>query len=43
LTAANKDLEEQTKDVRLRLADESALQKRMGEHLALMVVLFAEI
>jgi hypothetical protein len=29
--------------VRLRLSDESALQKRINEHLALMVVLFAEI
>jgi hypothetical protein len=29
--------------VRLRLSDESALQKRVGEQLALMVVLFAEI
>jgi hypothetical protein len=36
-------LEEQASEVRLRLSDESALQKRINEHLALMVVLFAEI
>lgn len=43
LTLENKDLEEQASEVRLRLTDESALQKRINEHLALMVVLFAEI
>lgn len=43
LRMENKDLEEQAKDVRLRLCDESALQKRINEHMALMVVLFAEI
>lgn len=30
-------------EVRLRLSDEAALQKRINEHMALMVVLFAEI
>ena len=35
----NRDLE----DLRLNLADQSALQKRIGEDMALMVVLFAEI
>ena len=39
----NKDLEVQVEDVRLRLTDESALSRRVNEHLALMVVLFAEI
>lgn len=36
-------MEEQARDVRLRLSDETALQKRISEHLSLMVVLFAEI
>lgn len=39
----NKDLETQVEDVRLRLTDESALHKRINEHMGLMVVLFAEI
>ena len=39
----NEDLETQTKDVRLRLSDESSLQKRINEHLSLMVILFAEV
>jgi hypothetical protein len=39
----NKDLEVQVEDVRLRLTDESALSRRVNEHMALMVVLFAEI
>jgi len=43
LNGINSDLEEQAKDVRLRLTDETALQKRMNEHLSLMVILFAEI
>ena len=43
LNGENRDLEEQTKDIRLRLSDETALQKRISEHLGLMVVLFAEI
>lgn len=43
LNRENKDLEEQTKEVRLRLTDETALQKRINEHMALMVILFAEI
>ena len=43
LTGENKDLEEQTRDIRLRLTDETALQRRISEHLSLMVVLFAEI
>ena len=29
--------------MRLRLSDETALQKRINEHLSLMVMLFAEI
>ena len=33
----------QVEDVRLRLSDEAAMNKRINEHLALMVVLFAEI
>ena len=37
------DQEAQLEDVRLRLSDEVALQKRINEHMALMVVLFAEI
>jgi hypothetical protein len=39
-------IEQQTTDLeelRLALADESALQKRINEYMALMVVLFAEI
>jgi hypothetical protein len=36
-------LDEQTRDIRLRLTDETALQKRISEHLGLMVILFAEI
>lgn len=39
-------MEQQKEDLgelRLRLADESALQKRINEHMALFVVLFAEI
>ena len=43
LNGINSDLEEQARDVRLRLTDETALQKRMNEHLSLMVILFAEI
>lgn len=43
LTVENKDLEEQAEEVRLRLSDETALQKRINEHLSLMVMLFAEI
>jgi chromosome segregation ATPase len=43
LQSENEDLEAQAKEVRLRLSEESALQKRVGEQLALMVVLFAEI
>jgi chromosome segregation ATPase len=43
LRSENEDLEAQAKEVRLRLSEESALQKRVGEQLALMVVLFAEI
>ena len=35
----SKDLE----DLRLALADQAALQKRINEDMALMVVLFAEI
>jgi hypothetical protein len=41
LTAENKDLEVQAQEVRLKLSDESALQKRINEHLSLMVILFA--
>ena len=36
-------MEIQTKDVRLRLSDESSLQKRINEHLGVMVILFAEV
>lgn len=39
-------IEQQTADLeelRLALADQSALQKRINEYMALMVVLFAEI
>lgn len=43
LAVENEDLETQTKDVRLRLSDESSLQKRINEHLSLMVILFAEV
>jgi len=43
LNFENKDLDEQTRDIRLRLTDETALQKRISEHLGLMVLLFAEI
>lgn len=43
LAVENEDLEIQTKDVRLRLSDESSLQKRINEHLSLMVILFAEV
>lgn len=39
----NKSQEEQLYELRLKFADEAALQKRINEHMALMVVLFAEI
>ena len=34
---------EELAEIRLRMSDESALHKRINEHMALMVVLFAEI
>lgn len=39
----NKDQEGQIYELRLKFSDEVALQKRINEHMALMVVLFAEI
>jgi len=39
----NKRLESDVEEVRLRLSDDVALQKRISEHMALMVILFAEI
>lgn len=34
---------EEISELRLRLSDEAALHKRINEHMALMVILFAEI
>ena len=34
---------EEISEMRLRMSDEAALHKRISEHMALMVVLFAEI
>ena len=34
---------EEISELRLRMSDEAALQKRINEHMALMVILFAEI
>ena len=34
---------EEISELRIRLSDDVALQKRINEHMALMVVLFAEI
>ena len=39
----NNDQEGQISELRLRLSDDVALQKRIQEHMGLMVVLFAEI
>lgn len=43
LNNLNKDLEQQAEELRIRLSDQAALEKRIQEHLALFVVLFAEI
>jgi len=39
MTTQNQDLQ----DLRLAIADQASLQKRINEDMALMVVLFAEI
>ena len=38
-----KQLEQDVSELRIRLSDEISLHKRIQEHLALFVVLFAEI
>jgi hypothetical protein len=43
LSAENRSQETQLYDLRIDYADKVALQKRIQEHMALMVVLFAEI
>lgn len=43
LNAEQKSQEEQILQMRLKLSDDISLQKRINEHMALMVVLFAEI
>lgn len=43
LNRLNKDLEMQVEELRIRISDQAALEKRIQEHLALFVVLFAEI
>ena len=37
------DLDQEIADMRIRYVDESALHRRLNEHLTLFVVLFAEI
>lgn len=36
-------LKEEVGELRLKMTDEMALQRRINEHMALMVILFAEI
>ena len=43
LKKINSDLETRLEQLGLRISDEAALEKRVKEHLALFVVLFAEI
>ncbi len=37
------EYKQEISELRIRFADEAALHKRINEHMALMVVLFAEI
>ena len=43
LNQAKQELEQDIAELRIRYADEAALQKRLNEQLSLFVVLFAEI
>ena len=43
LTLLNQQLTVEVSDTRLRLSDQTALEKRVEEYMGLMVILFAEI